>query len=254
MAQVRGYVKLRGSMGETTFKKGRGKVGIAHDKLDLSKDRMKYHSTYESLRNNASEFSNASTTAKLLRRSIANLLNTSKDSKMTNRLVNEMMMVLKKDTVTRTFRQEVRAENMTHLLGFNFNENVRLRVAFNVPYRTTINRQTGEVTIKISGFKPSSAIRGPKFATHFKIVTSAIEIDLIKKFEYHNIFSESEMIALNSSSADPLIITHQLTPQSTAMLMIVVGLQFSEETGYYYQTREQQQMVNPLSLVDLNLP
>ena len=257
MARSYGPMKMRGSMGETSFKRV-GNKNIAYDKVVVSESKRKFHKDFQSTRDNASELGNASAAAKLLRISMGTWLNFAQDSKMKNRLLAEMMKVLKKDTVSTSGRQIVRSENLTHLLGFNFNEKVRLRVAFNVRYKTSINRETGELTINIYPFKPVSAIRGPQYATHFKIVSSAMEIDLMNPDHIHSKVEKhdnkiSDSIAINSSEADQLTIVHKLTPGSTAVLFIVLGLQFIDERGYYYASKEQKQVVNSLSLVDLQI-
>ena len=253
MARVHGYIKLRGSMGETTFKGGPGKKNYANDKVVISDARMKYHDKYRTLRREASHLSNASTCAKLLRDSVTNFIDDASDSKVVNRTYTEMRKVLKKDkTPDADRRQIVRDENMVHMLGFNFNDKVKLRVAFNVAYRTKINRETGELTITISSFKPVSAIRGPQYATHFKIVSNAMAIDLKGKQEKY-VTHETPLFKIDSSTpTEPMTIIHQLPAGSTDLLCIAMGLQFSEETGNYYMTTPQKRVVNPLCLVDVN--
>ena len=240
-------------MGETTFKGGPGKKNYANDKVVISDARMKLHDKYTSLRTQSFHLGNASSCAKLLRNSVSNLVFSAQDSKMVNRCYAEMRKVLKKDkTPHADHRQIVQDENMVHMLGFNFNDKVKLRVAFNVPYRTTINRETGELTIKISSFKPVSAIRGPKYATHFKIVSNGIALDFANNNETAVTF-ESALYKIDSSIAtDPLTIILQLTPGSTDLLGIALGLLFSDESGNYYVTHEQRRVVNPLCLVDVN--
>ena len=177
---------------------------------------------------------------------------------MVNRLNKEMRKVVKKDTTMDTNpipdqRQIVRPENFVHLLGFDFNEKATLRAVFNVAYRTKINRETGEYTIKVSSFKPSSAIRGPKNATHFKIIFAAMEIDFYNKTENHTYKNSSEIFIIDNTFTIPLTMTHNLTPGSTATLCITVGLAFIDQTGNYFTTRDQQRVVNPLSLVDISI-
>ena len=253
MAQVSGPIKLRGSMGGTTFKKGRGKKRLAMNKQAVSGARMKQHDAYSSLRRNASKMGSASSCAGLLRVSLANLLAWSHDSGMVNRLNAEMRKVVKKDTMpNEDRRQVVRPENLPHLLGFNFNEKVSLRAAFNVAYKTNINRGTGEVTINISSFKPSRAIKGPKYATHFKIVSNAVELDIYNQTENHGWQYTSDIFKIDSTITSPFIITHKVTPGATVSILIALGLEFIEETGNYYATREQKRVVNPSCLVAIN--
>ena len=252
MASVRGYLKLTGSMGDTTFKKGKGKKNYANDKVVLNDARVSYDYQYSTLRKNASHFKNAAMCANLLRDSISELLGFAQDDMMTRRTYSEMIKVLKKDNAPGIEgRQTVKDENMVHMLGFNFNDNVKLRVAFNVAYRTKIDRETGELTIKISTFNPSTAVRGPENATHFKIVSNGVAINFADGKSKRDAY-ESALYKLDSRAVESFTIVHQLEPGSTDLLAIVLGLQFSDAGNLYYTTNKELRAVNPLSLVDVN--
>lgn len=252
MARARGFIKLSGSMGETTFKRGAGNKNFANDKIVVSEARRKLHPDFTSHRRQASNFGNASACAKVLRLAFSTLQHFARDSKMFTRLNAEMRNVVKKDqSPNLDLRQYVQAENLGYLLGFNFNEKVRLRVAFNVKYQTAINRETGECTINISPFKPSLSVKAPKYATHFRIAASAVSIDFALKESKRASFL-TDYFKIDSTLTEPITIVLKLEPAVAHPIFIALGLNFMEETKLYFTTKEEMRRVNPLCLVDYN--
>ena len=73
MAKVRGFLKLQGSMGETTFMKQKnGNNWGSQDKLVISPDRFKSDPKFARVRENATEFATARS-GELIRDSISSL-------------------------------------------------------------------------------------------------------------------------------------------------------------------------------------
>ena len=251
MARQKGIIKLSGSLGETTFYDSKDGA-FAHLKVDITEKRRKTAPEYANTRRNAAEFGNASNAVKLIKNSIGQLVNIAHDYKLNSRLTSLMTKVVDKDVTPNREHQVVRGENLGLLLGFNFNIKVRLRVAFNVPFTTNINRTTGEVTIAIASFRPSTAIRAPKQATHVSIMSGASEIyfptkDLRQRNEIY-----SQPIILDDTFTQEMTIVHFLKPGTTGTIIIALGLDFSEAKGNFYSSAEQKQPVNPLCIVDFD--
>ena len=187
MARAKSFIKLSGSLGDTTFKKV-GKKNYASEKVSISDGRMKSHSSFKSLRKNGRQMGNASKTSKAIRFALNSFVHHCKDSKMVGRLNAEVMKVLKRDTAPGAYvRGKIaRAENMELLLGFDFNDKVRLRATFNVPFTIEVNRETGEVKIHIASFIPASAIKAPRLATQLAIMAQVAGIDFDPAVEFNS--------------------------------------------------------------------
>ena len=250
MARVKSIFQAQGSMGNTTFVM-RGNKNYAYDKIVVS-DRRRYEdSSFAVTRKNAAELGDASLCAKLIREGLSRTLLQARDSGVANRLNAEMMKVLKKPGKNVAYAAVVLPEHMDHLLGFNFNKKVRLRPSFNVPIKTIFNRDTGEVTINIAAFRPASTVKGPKHATHVRIISIALELDFANKFG-KGIEQSSEVFALDDLLIAPITFSHNLTPGTKQTLFHVMGLQFIDTHGFYYNSDEKMCKVNPLSIVGLD--
>ena len=245
MAQARSWIQLSGSMGETTFKK-RGKKTFANDKVVISKAKVKSHKSYGPLRQNGSELSNASSNARIIRQALQDVVHYCKDPKMYARLTSEVMKVLKRDNSAGAFTrgQVARAENMGHLLGFNFNEKAQLRAKFNVAFTTEVNRETGEVKIKIASFKPARAIKSPPLATQFKIRAQVAQIDFNPAIAEHAKYERmggyaSDFIQLNETPTDPQSITLPIKTGKISTIFIALGVDFWDASNPVYAEIEQ---------------
>ena len=255
MARARSFIKLNGSMGETTFKQ-LGNKTFANDKVVVSKERVKYHSDYNFLRKNGKHLINASKSAKAVRDALSNLIDSCKDSKMAGRFTSEMMKVLKRDSSYDAFGRgmEARAENMGLLLGFNFNHKASLRAIFNVAFTTEINRQAGEVKINIASFKPASAVKAPPLARQFKIMAQVADIDFDPAVEFNKKFTRigmysSESIELNQTPTEPLAITVKVNTGNVNTIFIALGVDFRDSTNMLYASLDQSKRVNPGCIV-----
>ena len=251
MARVKSFLGLQGSVGETTFRKVKGKY-YAYDKIIVSPGKRKKHDDFASARKNAAEFKSGVNAGALLRSSISLLLHKSRDTNMVNNLNQLMMKILRIDyNKYDTEPAKLLPGNMQFLAGHNFNKKVTLRSVFNTRYKTTINRTTGELTISIPSFNPANCITPAKFATHFRLVSSGVEIDFKNKKQKSTTYRSEEM-KIDDTPTMALTIKHQLTPGTEQILLIVLGILFIDESKIHYSAEVEMRKVNPLCIVDIS--
>ena len=250
MAKAKSFIKLRGSLGETTFKKV-GNKNIASEKVSISDGRMKNHPKFESLRINGRQMGNASKSAKTIRHAFNMIIHWCKDSKMAGRLNAEEMKVLKLDRARGSLiRGKIaRAENMELLLGFDFNDKVRLRATFNVPFNLEVNRETGEVKIHIASFKPASAVKAPPLATRFAIMAQIADIDFDPAVDFNSKYKgvamySSEVIQLDNTPTDPVTIAFKVNAGNANTILIALGVNFYDESNPLYANIDLSRRVN----------
>ena len=252
MARVKSFLKIKGSIGETTFREVGGN-NYAQDKLNIPDSKRKEHEDFVVTRKNATEFGSAIKAAKLIRAALVDLLHRAADPKMVQYLNQTMMKIMGIGHIRWSLDPAaLLPKNMALLLGHNFNRNVTLRKVFNTPYSATINRETGELTVNIPPLNPANCIIPPKQATHFKIVICGAEIDFAKHEQKHKTYS-SEVMKLGENLTNIVSVTHQMTPASANVLFIALGIVFIDETKTYYSTDAQAKKVNPLCIVQLDL-
>ena len=242
MAQAKSFIKLRGSMGETTFKK-RGKKNFANDKVVISDERMKHHYKFERLRLNGKQMGNASKSAMVLRDAFNGIIHQCKDSRMVGRFNAELMKVVKQDSSHGAAERGkvARAENMEILRGFDFNNNARLRATFNVAFNTEVNRETGEAKIHIASFKPASAVKAPRLATQFRIMAQVAQIDFDPAVDFtqksHPISAYySGPVLLDNTPTEPVSITFNIKTGNVHTILIALGVDFIDSSNPLYAT------------------
>jgi len=246
MAQQKGIIKLRGTIGDITFYKTRD-GHMAREKGGIDAKRMASDPAFQRTRENGSEFGRAGKAGKVLRTSIRSLLLNAADSKMVSRLTQSMMKVIQADTTSIRGERNVIDGEAELLLGFEFNRNGTLGSSLYAPYVGTIDRVSGEISVTLAPFMPASMIAAPAGTTHFKIISAGTEID----FEAETfVESHSETLPLPWNMQPTLAITHtnMVTPNSTKPLFLVLGMEFYQEVnGTMYSLKNGS--FNPLALV-----
>ena len=265
MARVKGFLTLQGSMGETSFRKI-GAKSYAYDKLNVSLKRRLTDSSFVSVRKNAKEFGSASSIAKLIRVPIDSLISEASDVKAVNRLNSLMMKVLKKENfvqnrvvpspsqpITVAVRGTpfpiINDHCMHLLLGFDFNDKVRLSSTFNVPYQTLINRLTGELTFKFPAYIPKSSVKAPKNASQFRYKLGVVELDVAGK-KSGGRQEVSDLVAIDGGLRESQEFVIKLQAGIKGTVFMILGLDFYDESGYFYSSHEERRKVNPLGIVE----
>lgn len=249
MAQQKGIIKLRGTIGDITFYKTKD-GHMAREKGGVDAKRIANDPAFQRTRENGSEFGRAGKAGKILRASIRTLLLNSADSRMVSRLTQSMIKVIQADTTSVRGLRNVIDGEAELLSGFEFNINGTLGSSFFAPYEGTIDRVTGAITIVLAPFVPANMITVPGGTTHFKIISAGSEID----FEAETfVESHMETAVLPWDMLPTAVITHtnMVTPNSTKPLFLFMGLEFYQEVnGAMYSLKNGS--YNPLAVLTVS--
>lgn len=249
MAQQKGIIKLRGTIGDITFYKTKD-GHMAREKGGIDAKRMASDPAFQRTRENGSEFGRAGKAGKILRASIRPLLLNSADSRMVSRLTQSMIKVIQADTTSERGLRNVIDGEAELLNGFEFNIKGTLASSLFAPYSATIDRVSGEISVALAPFVSANRISAPAGTTHFKIISAGTEID----FEAETfVESHSETLHLPWDMQPTLAITHTnpVTPNSTKPLFLVLGIEFYQEVnGKMYPLKNG--TYNPLAIVSVS--
>jgi hypothetical protein len=218
MAQQKGIIPLKGTIGNITFYKTKDGY-LAREKSGLNAERIANDPSFARTRENGAEFGRAGNAGKVLRSAIRALLLNTADSRMIARLTREMMKVIQADAVNERGLRNVIDGEAELLNGFEFNANSKLGTVLFAPFTQSINRVTGVLEINIPSFIPVNMIAAPSGATHYKLVSAGAEVD----FEQKNF-----TVAMSNQV---LTLTHQVTANSTRPLFLVLGIEFYQEVN-----------------------
>ena len=249
MAQQKGIIPLKGTLGNITFYKSKDGF-MAREKGGLDATRIANDPAFQRTRENGAEFGRAGKAGKYLRTALRSLLQNVSDSRMIARLTKEMMRVIKADEINpRGFRNVIDGE-AEFLKGFEFNVNSKLGTTLFAPFIGTVNRVTGELSIGIPSFVPINMIAAPSGTTHFKIVSAGAEID----FESGNYTADSKTsasIPWDASGTAVISLVNNVSANSTKPLFLVLGIEFYQEVnGSMYSLKNG--AFNALALVEVS--
>jgi hypothetical protein len=249
MAQQKGIIPLKGTLGNITFYKTKDGF-IAREKGSLDATRIANDPAFQRTRENGAEFGRAGKAGKYLRTTLRSLLQNISDSRMIARLTKEMMRVIKADEVNpRGFRNVIDGEAEL-LKGFEFNINSKLSTTLFAPFTGTVNRGTGELGVSIPSFIPVNMIAAPGGTTHFKIVSAGAAID----FESGNYTADMKATAnlpWDANGTALINLVNNVEVSSTKPLFLVVGVEFYQQVnGSMYSLKNG--AFNALALVEVS--
>lgn len=249
MAQQKGIIPLRGTIGNITFYKS-GDGYLAREKGGIDANRIATDPAFQRTRENGAEFGRAGAAGKVLRNSLRALLQNTADSRMVGRLTKQMMKVLQADTINeRGFRNVIDGEPVL-LEGFEFNGNGKLGTTLYAPYTGTIDRVAGELTVTIPPFIPANMVAAPAGSTHFKIISAGTAIDFENE-TYEVTTTASDDLPLNAVATDVINLGNTVAANSTFPLFLALGIEFYQEVnGNMYPLKNG--AFNALSLVKVD--
>ena len=229
MAQQKGLIKLKGTMGGITFYKTQDGY-LAREKGGGEAERIANDPNFQRTRENGEEFGRAGKAGKLLRNSIRVLLQKASDRYMVGRLTALMVKVIQMDqTNTRGQRNVIDGESEL-IQGFEFNLNAKLGNTVYAPYSGTIDRVAGTLTVDVPSFVPANMIAAPGGATHFKLVSGGVEVD----FENESFvvdLQESSVLPWDSATTAAISLANAVTANSTHPLFLVFGIEFYQSVN-----------------------
>ena len=229
MAQQKGIIPLKGTIGNITFYKSKDGF-MAREKGGLDANRIANDPAFQRTRENGAEFGRAGKAGKLLRTALRSLIQNISDGRMIARLTKEMMRVVKADaTNPRGFRNVVDGDTVL-LKGFEFNSNSKLGTTLFAPYTGTINRVTGELSVNIPSFVPANLVAAPGGTTHFKITSAGAEIDFANGIHVTDLKTTAQLPWDTTPTAVADLI-NAVTANSTHPLFLLLGIEFYQEVN-----------------------
>ena len=249
MAKQKGILKLEGTIGDITFYKSQDGY-LAKGKGGIDGNRIATDPKFQRTRENGSEFGSAGKAGKVLRNSLRVLLQNSSDNRMVSRLTKKMVAVIQADATSVRGQRNVIDGEAELLEGFDFNINAQLSNAVYAPYVPTIDRVAGTLKVAIASFIPASMIAAPGGTTHFKIVSSGMEVD----FENETFITDtkvSNVLAWDETATAVINLNNAVTANSTHPLFLVLGIEFYQDVnGVKYPLKNG--AFNALNIVKVN--
>ncbi len=249
MAQQKGILPLKGTIGNLTFYKSKDGY-LAREKGGVDAQRIASDPTFQRTRENGAEFGRAGKAGKLLRNAIRAFTQKASDSKMVGRLTKAMVEVIQADVTNARGLRNVIDGEAELLTGFEFNINGQLSSTLYAPFTTVVDRLAGALTAAIPAFVPINMIAAPQGATHYRINIAGVEIDFEGNVYVANT-SSTEDLPWDNVLTSALSLETAVTPNSTHPLFLVLGIEFSQKVnGSMYPLKNG--AFNALSLVKVS--
>jgi hypothetical protein len=138
------------------------------------------------------------------------------------------------------------------LNGFDFNINAKLGTTLYAPFTPAINRVAGTIILNVPPMVPLNMIAAPSGATHYKIVSAGAEIDFENEVSRSDL-QESAILPWDPTLSVDLLLTNNVTPNSTNVLFAILGIQFFQEVnGVKYPLKNG--AFNALAIVGVDAP
>jgi hypothetical protein len=229
MAKQKGIMKLEGTIGDITFYKSQDGY-LARGKGGVDGNRIANDAAFQRTRENGSEFGSAGKAGKVLRNALRVLLQNASDNRMVSRLTQKMVEVIQADATSVRGQRNVIDGEAELLESFEFNINGKLNNTLFAPYTATIDRALGTLVVAIPAFIPVNMIAAPGGTTHYKIVSSGIEVD----FENETFVSDSKASAVlpwDGVATAVINLNNAVTAASTHPLFLALGIEFFQDVN-----------------------
>ena len=229
MAQQKGIIPLRGTIGNITFYKS-GDGYLAREKGGIDANRIATDPAFQRTRENGAEFGRAGAAGKVLRGALRALLQNTADSRMVGRLTREMMRVIQADAINERGLRNVIDGEAELLEGFEFNINGKLGTTLYAPFTGTIDRVTGALNVAIPAFVPANMVAAPSGSTHFKIISAGAAINFENE-TYEVTMSATADLPLNGAATAVINLANAVTANSTHPLFLALGIEFYQQVN-----------------------
>ena len=230
MGRQKGILKLQGSVGALNFYKGKDGSYLVREKNGVDAKRFATDPNFQRTRENGSEFGRAARAGKLLRTVFRGQIQNAMDSNVVGRLTQQMIAVLQADKVSTRGQRNVIDGEATLLSGFEFNVGGTLTTSLLAAFTASIDRVTGNCTINIPSFIPSSLISATGGTTHFKIISTAAAIDFENvAFVVDN--KETALLPWDKTATTAINLINQVGANSTHPIFLLLGISFFQEVN-----------------------
>ena len=228
MATQKGFINIRGTLGETTFLKTKN-GNYAREKARSIAPEIKSSPAFARTRENNTEFGHACKVAKLLKTSLTPLIGSAQGSNYFGRLVKKIISIVKSDMVSLRGQRNVMNGPLTDLERFEMNDKASMQAIAPIQFATAIDRQSGVLSLTIPSFIPTNIIKAPEAASHFRFVSMGIELEVKKETSISQV-KEGLPILWDKTATAPITVDHNVTPGSANPLMLALGIQFLQMT------------------------
>lgn len=249
MAKQSSIIPFEGTLGNITFYKTEDGYRVKR-KSAVSKKRLATDPAFERTRENGAEFGTAGKGSKALRIPLQELLKNASDSKLVSRLTRDMLRVLQTDTVNPRGKRRIADGDLNLLSGFDFNINGKLSSTLSAPFNANIDRAAGKLSISIPSFVPGSMLQVPEGATHYRINTAGVAVDLEQK-KHEGEVQHTAVLPWNNQASAAVTLNHAVTAGTGLPLFLAMGIEFYQEmNGGLYPLKDAS--FNCLSLVAIS--
>lgn len=234
MGRQTGIIPIEATMDNMTFYKSKNDGMRVKKQSRIPKERINNDPSFDKLRKNIIEFTNAAKAGKLLRQAVNAVSLDVADSRAVSRLMTALMLAVKADATHPRGQRNVVSGDLHFLEGFSFNKNADVTAVLKVDLPHSINRVTGALTVNVPALDLRREIVAPKDATHFKLISAGTEIDFVNNVSKTENYA-GDYIALGSNTSGAFNIVHQLPANSTLPLMLLVGVIFFTKLNTDYE-------------------
>ena len=229
MAKLKSIIKIEGTLDDLTFYKGKEGY-LVKTKGGVSANRIKNDPSFARTRENGTEFGNAATSGKDLRRAILDLLTDAKDDRVTSRLTQTMSKVKNADTTSPRGQRNVALgiatpQGKLDLIGFNFNIDAILSSVLLTDF--TLNTTTGEV--EIIDFVPTQNLSKPEGATHVSLTSGFLNLDFATNT--HDLVASPIVNLPIDSTVTTVTLTPASVPTGTGNAFYFLKVAFFQEVN-----------------------
>ncbi|RAJ06491.1 hypothetical protein LX64_01618 [Chitinophaga skermanii] len=195
------------------------------------------HACYDKIRAHRKEFGRAAQTAAQVRLAFKQIIELIPDKTMYRRFSSQLLSIIKNDHTNIRGERTVEAGDVTALTRFEFNNDAYFHRIFKAKYAVAFDRTTGRAQVQIPAFKPSSEVRIPKNATHFKLVAVAQAINF-ETCDAQSKYTSTTAFPLDSTLKDDITLELQLPAHDPRHVFISIGIEFVEHLhGREYAVR-----------------
>ncbi|HEX8429207.1 hypothetical protein [Hymenobacter sp.] len=224
MARQTGVIQISGTVGGVVF----AKDGTVRQKQSSNKSQFNSSASMQRVRENASEFGTAAKAGKLVRDALRRVVSLASDRLMVSRLAQQMKFILNLDEDSDRGGRQILPENLTALVGFDFNSGSAFSGTYYGSIEPQLDRATGNHVVSLSELNPSRDIAAPQGATHYRITAAIGAINF-----------ETGAVASTEISTPELPLSNLVRPAETLQLVraaaaddaliVAVGVDFYQQ-------------------------
>ena len=233
MANQKGIIKLKGTIGDLTFYKSKDGY-MAREKGGIDAKRWATDPAFKRTRENAQEFGHSGKMGSLLNRVFRPITMGLSDKRLTSRLVKKVLGIVKTDIVNARGSRLFVEGDIKQMKEFDFNVKTNFKSVVSADHQVIWDRATGEWKVTFTGFTPQERIGVPAGTSHFRLLAAAASIDFGEGV-YELKLNKSAIMAWDEVEIPALELTDSLEPASVHPVFVVVGIEFYQEVnGSHY--------------------